>query len=75
MLNLLENRSLGVLSKIDLRPPKDIINTLENKDYPLPLGYIGVMCRTLEELQAGVTFEQHLHVCKEKSKKKRKQKK
>lgn len=55
-----ENRSLGVLSKIDLRPAKDIIHTLENKDYPLPLGYIGVMCRTLDELNAGVTFPEHV---------------
>jgi len=46
----MSNRSMGVLTKIDLRNTKDIVHTLKNNDYPLPLGYIGVMCRSLEQL-------------------------
>lgn len=54
---------MGVLTKIDLRPPKDIIHTLRNNDYPLPLGYIGIMCRTTEAIEAGIDIKKHLVVC------------
>ena len=38
------SRTIGVITKLDLVSPSKGRSMLENGDYPLPLGYIGVVC-------------------------------
>lgn len=38
-------RTIGVISKTDLVPPDQAVSILENRDYPLLLGYVGVVCK------------------------------
>ncbi|KAI8056097.1 P-loop containing nucleoside triphosphate hydrolase protein [Syncephalis plumigaleata] len=38
-------RTIGVLTKMDLVPPTDGVEILRNQDYPLMLGYVGVVSR------------------------------
>ncbi|RKP11808.1 P-loop containing nucleoside triphosphate hydrolase protein [Piptocephalis cylindrospora] len=38
-------RTIGVISKTDLVPPEQAVSILENHDYPLLLGYVGVVCK------------------------------
>jgi len=53
----LENRSMGVLTKLDMRNNiKTLIDALSNEGYPLALGYIGVRCRNNQELETGTFF-------------------
>lgn len=39
-------RTLGVLTKMDLVNPKTCTALLDNQDYPLELGYVGVVCKS-----------------------------
>ncbi|KAJ8329782.1 mitochondrial dynamin GTPase Msp1 [Batrachochytrium dendrobatidis] len=39
-------RTIGVITKMDLVEPQAAVNILENKSYPLALGYIGVVNKT-----------------------------
>ncbi|KAI8810431.1 P-loop containing nucleoside triphosphate hydrolase protein [Cladochytrium replicatum] len=38
-------RTIGVITKMDLVDPNSGVHTLTNSDYPLNLGYIGVVCK------------------------------
>lgn len=42
-------RTIGVLTKMDLVDPSYGVKLLQNDDYPLPIGYIGVVCKRLLE--------------------------
>lgn len=42
------SRTLGVLTKVDLVEPSRTVALLQNDDYPLNLGYIGVICKPAE---------------------------
>nr|WGU15254.1 dynamin superfamily protein [Variosea sp.] len=53
-----ESRTLGVLTKMDLRNTKDIVKTLKNNEYPLGMGYIGVRCRTDKEIDDKINFNE-----------------
>jgi dynamin-like GTPase MGM1, mitochondrial len=44
----LGKRTIGVLTKMDLIEPNLGINLLLNKEYPLDLGYVGIVCRDTE---------------------------
>ncbi|KAJ3233171.1 dynamin-like GTPase mgm1 [Chytriomyces hyalinus] len=39
------HRTIGVLTKMDLVDPADAVAKLNNPDFPLQLGYIGVVCK------------------------------
>ncbi|PKI84243.1 Mgm1p [Malassezia vespertilionis] len=41
----LGQRTIGVVTKMDLIPPKEGAAILNNNKYPLALGYIGVVCK------------------------------
>ncbi|KAL7746815.1 mitochondrial dynamin GTPase Msp1 [Sorochytrium milnesiophthora] len=38
-------RTIGVITKIDLVPPSTALAILRNRDYPLHLGYVGIVCK------------------------------
>ncbi|KAJ3153371.1 dynamin-like GTPase mgm1 [Irineochytrium annulatum] len=38
-------RTIGVVTKMDLVDPDTGVGILKNKDYPLQLGYVGVVCK------------------------------
>ncbi|PVU90919.1 hypothetical protein BB561_004649 [Smittium simulii] len=40
-------RTIGVVTKIDTITPKKAINMLDQNDYPLHLGYVGVICKPI----------------------------
>lgn len=42
-------RTVGVVTKLDLVDPQYATRLLQNEDYPLRLGYIGVVCKPVEE--------------------------
>ncbi|KAI9343581.1 P-loop containing nucleoside triphosphate hydrolase protein [Obelidium mucronatum] len=39
------HRTIGVLTKMDLIDPTDAVAKLKNPDFPLQLGYVGVVCK------------------------------
>lgn len=39
-------RTIGVITKMDLVDPQRAVGILTDKNYPLRLGYVGVVCRT-----------------------------
>ncbi|KAJ3134711.1 dynamin-like GTPase mgm1 [Physocladia obscura] len=39
------NRTIGVLTKMDLIDPNEAVLKLKNPDFPLQLGYVGVVCK------------------------------
>ncbi|EPZ31972.1 Dynamin, GTPase domain-containing protein, partial [Rozella allomycis CSF55] len=41
----LGTRTIGVITKMDLVDPQSGYQILNNKSYPLPMGYIGVVCK------------------------------
>ncbi|KAI8638285.1 P-loop containing nucleoside triphosphate hydrolase protein [Parasitella parasitica] len=43
-------RTIGVITKMDLVPPQVGAAILRNTDYPLHLGYIGVVCKAPENM-------------------------
>ncbi|KAI8073850.1 P-loop containing nucleoside triphosphate hydrolase protein [Gongronella butleri] len=61
-------RTIGVITKMDLVPPEVGVNILRNSDYPLHLGYIGVVCRSKASASSSTQlikyehdfFQQHL---------------
>lgn len=54
-------RTLGVLTKIDLMDRgTDALEMLENRVYPLRLGYVGVVCRSQEDIAKRVLMKNHL---------------
>ncbi|KAI9363469.1 P-loop containing nucleoside triphosphate hydrolase protein [Zopfochytrium polystomum] len=42
----LGTRTIGVITKMDLVDPERAVSILQNSDYPLKLGYVGVICKT-----------------------------
>lgn len=48
-------RTIGVITKMDLVPPEVGAAVLRNSDYPLHLGYIGVVCRSPENVSGNMT--------------------
>lgn len=46
-------RTIGVITKMDLVPPQQGAAILRNTDYPLHLGYIGVVCKAPENASNG----------------------
>jgi replication fork clamp-binding protein CrfC len=46
-------RTIGVITKMDLVPPEAGAAILRNSDYPLHLGYIGVVCKAPEGITRG----------------------
>ncbi|KAJ2758150.1 mitochondrial dynamin GTPase Msp1, partial [Coemansia nantahalensis] len=42
-------RTIGVITKVDMAEPADAVHMLTQNDYPLHLGYIGVVCRPVRE--------------------------
>ena len=46
------DRTLGVITKLDLMDKgTDALGVLKGKEYPLKLGYVGVVCRSQEDLK------------------------
>lgn len=54
----LGERTVGVITKMDLVDPRYGAELLKNEDYPLKLGYIGVVCKSTESM-ASKLFGQH----------------
>ncbi|KAK6350078.1 dynamin-like GTPase mgm1 [Orbilia brochopaga] len=52
-------RTIGVITKMDLVDPDRGSNILKDKNYPLRLGYVGVVCKTP---QSGGLFSRHVNV-------------
>ncbi|KAJ1737382.1 mitochondrial dynamin GTPase Msp1 [Coemansia sp. Benny D160-2] len=52
-------RTIGVITKVDTTEPTDAVHMLTQNDYPLHLGYIGVVCKPVREA-AGRTSHQVL---------------
>ncbi|KAF7728056.1 dynamin-like GTPase mgm1 [Apophysomyces ossiformis] len=48
-------RTIGVITKMDLVPPETGAAVLHNADYPLHLGYIGVVCKAPENSNGNMT--------------------
>ncbi|KAI9310957.1 P-loop containing nucleoside triphosphate hydrolase protein [Dichotomocladium elegans] len=46
-------RTIGVITKMDLVTPEAGAAVLRNADYPLHLGYIGVVCRSPDNVRSG----------------------
>ena len=54
-------RTLGVITKIDLMDKgTDAMEMLKGKVYPLKLGYVGVVCRSQEDINNKKTIKKHL---------------
>jgi dynamin 1-like protein len=54
-------RTMGVITKIDIMDKgtsSDAVNILLNKSFPLKLGYIGVICRSQEDIKTKKPFEE-----------------
>ncbi|CAO3641341.1 unnamed protein product [Cunninghamella echinulata] len=49
-------RTIGVVTKMDLVPPEMGTAILRNGDYPLHLGYIGVVCKAPEKITNGANM-------------------
>ena len=59
-------RTLGVLTKIDLMDPgTNVLDELNNKKIPLKFGYIGVVCRSQLDTKNKKSIEEHLKTEKE----------
>lgn len=46
-------RTIGVITKLDLVEPNYAASLVANEDYPLKLGYIGVVCKSFEGSAVG----------------------
>ena len=54
------NRTIGVITKIDLMDKgTNAIEMIEGKLYPLKLGYIGVVCRSQEDINNNLPITEH----------------
>jgi len=59
-------RTLGVLTKLDLMDRgTNAIEVLANRVYPLRLGYVGMICRSQQDIQRQVPISAHLHTERE----------
>ena len=57
----LGERTLGVITKIDLMDKgTDAMEMLKGKLYPLKLGYVGVICRSQEDINNKKSIKKHL---------------
>jgi replication fork clamp-binding protein CrfC len=55
------NRTIGVITKIDLMDRgTNALEMIEGKLYPLKLGYVGVVCRSQEDIHNNVPMQEHL---------------
>ncbi|KAJ3388853.1 dynamin-like GTPase mgm1 [Entophlyctis sp. JEL0112] len=54
------NRTIGVLTKMDLVDPSEGVAKLKNPDFPLQLGYIGVVCKAGSNSSSGAAQGQAL---------------
>ncbi|KAI8837111.1 P-loop containing nucleoside triphosphate hydrolase protein [Chytridium lagenaria] len=45
-------RTIGVITKMDLVEPDRGVNILTNSDYPLQLGYVGVVCKAAAKVNS-----------------------
>ena len=62
----LYQRTLGVLTKIDIMDPgTNVLDVLNNKIFPLRYGYIGVICRNQKDTNNKKSIEEHLKIEKE----------
>ncbi|KAJ2548260.1 mitochondrial dynamin GTPase Msp1, partial [Coemansia sp. RSA 1836] len=52
-------RTIGVITKVDMAEPDMAVHMLTQNDYPLHLGYIGVVCKPVKE-KAGRTSHEIL---------------
>lgn len=51
-------RTIGVFTKLDrMEDGMNAIDLIEGSKYPLELGYVGVICRSQNEIEAGKTLE------------------
>lgn len=58
-------RTIGVITKIDLMDRgTNALEMLEGKLYPLRLGYVGIICRSQEDIINNIQL--HVHMAKEK---------
>ncbi|KAM3582976.1 mitochondrial dynamin GTPase Msp1 [Umbelopsis sp. WA50703] len=48
-------RTIGVITKMDLVPPSAGAAILRNSEYPLHLGYIGVVCKAPDDVDGNMT--------------------
>ena len=54
------NRTIGVITKIDLMDRgTNALEMLEGKDYALKLGFIGVVCRSQEDINNNIPIGEH----------------
>lgn len=54
------HRTIGVITKIDLMDRgTNAIEMIEGKLYPLKLGYVGVICRSQEDINNNVEIDSH----------------
>ena len=59
-------RTLGVLTKLDLMDRgTNALDVLTNRIYPLRLGYIGMICRSQQDIQRKVPISAHLQTERE----------
>ncbi|KAJ2082444.1 mitochondrial dynamin GTPase Msp1 [Coemansia sp. RSA 988] len=50
-------RTIGVITKVDTAEPNTAVHMLTQNDYPLHLGYIGVVCKPVKERVGRVPHE------------------
>ena len=65
-------RTLGVITKVDLVKPESARDILLNKNYPLKMGYVGVINKQSSELDYFKKFKQYFDGCQYSNKKLRK---
>ncbi len=54
-------RTIGVLTKLDLMDEgTHAMDLLQNKVYPLKLGYVGVVCRSQKDINTGKNIQEAL---------------
>ena len=56
------DRTIGVLTKIDIGKTRNMKRILTGQEYKLPLGWLGTRGRTFEELQAGMNFNELIKI-------------
>ncbi|KAJ2089618.1 mitochondrial dynamin GTPase Msp1 [Coemansia sp. RSA 487] len=50
-------RTIGVITKVDTTEPETAVHMLTQNDYPLHLGYIGVVCKPVKEKTGRLSHE------------------
>lgn len=55
-------RTLGVITKLDIMDRgTNALNMLSGRELPLALGYVGVICRSQQDINEGKSISTHLH--------------